>query len=240
METDIEQGASPAATATVSPPAVVLEAALFAILKKKAEAGEGAFAKHIQAVALAYGTEATAISAAYEAAVAAEKAKVEAEARAKRIGEKRTKVDAWSKSNIDTFTVPKSVIVLMEKALAFAKTISDEDSQVTLVPTFGLNERGEPTVMLSSTGLAAAGAPRASTSSAGNGTHSEKSRISPWLAYEKGRTMGDTFVLSRKGPGSFRDETKGQDIPSKGMTKWIRSYYPDSHTAGVLKEYGQL
>ena len=231
-----------AATKTEAPAApkvsITLDAFVFGILKKKALAGEAAFKKHIATMAAAYDCETVEVVATYESMVAAEAARVAAEAKNKRIVEKKTKSDAWVIANLNTFTVPKSVITLLEKAREHAKTLCDADSQVTMVPMFGLNEKGEPTVTLSSTGLSTSGtAPRAST---GDGTRSEKSRISPWVAYQDGCKKGDAFRISKVATGKFRDESRNEDIPNKGFTKWVRSYYADSHTAAILKGYGQL
>lgn len=224
-------------TTEAKPTAITLDAMVFGILKKKAEAGEAALKGHIAKVAMAYGVEALEVTTAYEAMILAEKARIEFEAKAKRILDKKVKADAWVLANLNTFTVPKSVITLLEKARDYAKTLCDGDSQVTMVPVFGLNEKGEPTVTLSSNGLNAGSTPRTST---GDGTTSEKSRVSPWVAYEEGRKKGDTFVISKVASGKFRDETRGEEIPGKGFTKWIGSYYGTSHTAAVLKKYGQL
>lgn len=235
---EADKGAEVATAPSSEPKAVItLDGHVIGILKRKAEQGEAALKKHIANVALAYGVEAVEVSSAFEAALAAEKARVEAEAKAKRIGEKRTKADAWAEAHLKTFTVPKSIITLMEKARDFGKTLCDADSQVVLSPSFSLNEKGEPVVTLVSSGLSASSAP---PRAARDGTISEKSRISPWQAYQDGVKQGDSFRITRLGPGSFRDETRGEVIPKKGFTKWIRSYYGTSATAASLKKYGQL
>jgi hypothetical protein len=229
--------ATPAPATTEEKQSITLDSFVLGILKKKATQGESAFKKHLGVMAAAFGCEASEVNAAYETAIAAEKARAEAEAKAQRILAKKVKADKWAEENLKTFTVPKSIITLLEKARDAGKNLCDADSQVTLTPTFTLNEKGEVVVGLSSTGLSSSGggAPRQTS-----GDKSEKSRISPWVAYQDGVKKGDTFRITRLDAGKFRDETRGEDIPNKGFTKWIRSYYPTSNTATILKGYGQL
>lgn len=66
---------------------------------------------------------------------------------------------------------------------------------------------------------------------------SEKSRISPFLAYERGVKAGDTFKLEKLGTRAYRDEA-GREFTN--LTGWIRQNQPNSHTADVLRRYGQL
>lgn len=226
-------------TEATAKPSLKLDAYVVGILKKREETGPEALNKHIAALALAYCVDAEVVETAYQNFLKEERAKVEAEAKAKRIAEKKKKVDAWVEANLKPFTVPKSVIKLLVDSRDFGKTLCDADSQVTIQPIFGLNEQGEPVVSFTASGLSASGGASTGTRSS-DGTTSEKSRISPWAAWQQGSQKGDTFVIERLGPGSFRDATRNEDIPNKGLTKHIGAHYPDSQTAAILRKYGQL
>lgn len=225
-------------TTEVAKPTIKLDSYLVSIMKKREEAGPEALKKHIAALAVAYCVDAEVVEQAYQNFLKEEKAKAEAEARAKRIAAKKAKVDDWVAANLKPFTVPKSVIKLLVDARDFSKTLCDEDSQVNLQPMFIVNENGEPSVTFTVSGLNASGGSTSTRSS--DGTTSEKSRISPWAAWQQGAQKGDTFIIERLGPGVFRDATRNEDIPSKGLTKWIGTHYPDSQTAAILRKYGQL
>jgi len=66
---------------------------------------------------------------------------------------------------------------------------------------------------------------------------SQKSVISPWLAYERGQKMGDTFRVEKLGTRHYRSES-GEEFSN--ITGWIRQNHPQSHAAAVLRRYGQL
>lgn len=70
-----------------------------------------------------------------------------------------------------------------------------------------------------------------------NSELSSKSVISPWLAYERGTKMGDTFKLEKVGTRHYKSES-GEEFTN--LTGWICTNQPNSHTAAVLKRYGQL
>jgi hypothetical protein len=76
------------------------------------------------------------------------------------------------------------------------------------------------------------------TTNVANSELSSKSVISPWLAYEKGQKMGDTFKVERVGNRHWRNPENGEEFTN--LTGWIRTNHPDSHAAAVLKRYGQL
>lgn len=66
---------------------------------------------------------------------------------------------------------------------------------------------------------------------------SQKSVISPWLAYERGQKMGDTFRVEKLGTRHYKADT-GEEFSN--ITGWIRQNHPNSHAAAVLRRYGQL
>lgn len=66
---------------------------------------------------------------------------------------------------------------------------------------------------------------------------SQKSVISPWLAYERGQKMGDTFRVEKLGTRHYKADT-GEEFSN--ITGWIRQNHPNSHAASVLRRYGQL
>lgn len=70
-----------------------------------------------------------------------------------------------------------------------------------------------------------------------NSELSDKSVISPWLAYERGVKAGDTFKLEKLSTRHYKDES-GEEFSN--LTGWIRQNQPNSQTAAILKRYGQL
>lgn len=66
---------------------------------------------------------------------------------------------------------------------------------------------------------------------------SSKSVISPWMAYERGVKLGDTFKVEKLAARHYRDEN-GEEFTN--LTGWIRQNHPESKTAEILKRYGQL
>jgi hypothetical protein len=70
-----------------------------------------------------------------------------------------------------------------------------------------------------------------------NSELSAKSVISPWLAYERGQKMGDTFRIEKVGTRHYKSEA-GEEFTN--LTGWIRQNQPNSHAAAVLRRYGQL
>lgn len=218
---------------------ITLDTMLYNILKQKqTDGGDDAVKGHAAKAADVYGIDAGVIT---ESFVAMRKAEIEREAataRANRIGEKAKKVESFTK-DVTGFTPNKAMVELLNKGDALVKSLSDDDSKVNFEIVIRLNDGGNPVVGVNYTGITAS-TPRAST---GNRTHSEKgdkSRISPWEAWERGKQAGDTFVIEKVAKGQFRDVTRNEEIPRRGLTAWIGKHYPDSKTAGFLREYGQL
>lgn len=84
--------------------------------------------------------------------------------------------------------------------------------------------------------------PRISGGRAGRNTKnpdemSDKSRISSWEALQKGNAAGDGIEVEKLGRRDYRD-SEGYEF--KNLTAYIREYFPESHTADILRKYGQM
>src|SRR5690606_36316864 len=77
---------------------------------------------------------------------------------------------------------------------------------------------------------------RAGRNAKGPEEMSEKSRISSWEALQKGIAAGDSIEVEKLGRREHRD-SEGYEF--KNLTAYIKEFYPESHTANILRKYGQ-
>lgn len=63
------------------------------------------------------------------------------------------------------------------------------------------------------------------------------SRVSAWQAYLRGVKAGDKFKVTRV---ARRRYTTGRGAQFTNLTVWIRDVHPKSHTAEILRQYGQI
>lgn len=119
-------------------------------------------------------------------------------------------------------TVPSSLIELVNRVAALAEQMSTKDNKVRY--RVYLENDGERVVARYSL--------RGTGSSVGGG-------LDGFTAYERGCRAGDSFTITRRGPGLFRDNTRGEDIPKYGLVKWLKQYYPESQTVAILTKAGK-
>lgn len=230
---------TPTTTPTVE--TIVLDPMLYQVLKKRhGEGGDDAVKQHATLASQVYPIGAEVITASFISMRKAEQEREALDAKNARINAKSGKCQEFI-SLVKSFTPNKSFIDLMEKGQKLCASLSDDDSKVSFSVVINYSEDGKALVITPSfTGITPGAAKRTTTNTTGGDGKSDKSRISPWAAYQRGVEKGDAFVIKKVSKGTFRDETKGQDIPPKGMTKWIRDNYPNSNTANILREYKQL
>jgi hypothetical protein len=220
---------------------ITLDTMLYNVLKKRqTDGGDNAMKEHAALAAGIYGLTAEVISDSFVAMRKTEQEREALDAKNKRIVAKAEKVKEYI-TIVKNFTPSKTFVEMMEKGRALVDSLSDADSKVTFNVTVGFSDDGKNVILTPNfTGISAVSGAAKRATPTGNGDKGDKSRISPWEAYQRGKAAGDPFTISKVEKGKFRDETKNADIPPRGFTKWIRENYPESKTAAVLREYNQL
>lgn len=187
----------------------LLQGAVLDALRADKALGEEAFTKRINQLAGATFNIAGDIVSEFDAIVARES----------RAASEGTLID-FAKG----FTPTASVIELFNQGVEMAKSFSTDDKTVNFSLTIEM------------VGDALTFVPR--FSGKGN-TTSTGTNISGWAAYERGIKKGDTFEIRRVSKGEFRDVSRGEDIPQRGMVKWILTHYPDSKASVILGAAGK-
>lgn len=186
-----------------------LQPQILAGLKEQKGVGDEAFSSRVSMLASAVGYGEGDLVAGFERVVLKE-----------RIDSKRAEFDSALRGQ----TLSASMIELFNRGVALANELSEEGRNVSFRMLIEPGESGVPVIRGNFRGA------RASSGGPGSG-----SRIDGWTAYQRGVKAGDSFVIQRTAKGEFRDETRNQDIPGRGLIKWIGEYYPDSKTAEILK-----
>lgn len=180
-------------------------------LKEQKAAGDVAFNERAQMLATAAGYELADVVSEFNAIV---------------VHERRSSLEAELMAEAKGHTVSASISSLFERGNDLATQFSTEDAKVNF--SLGVERATDGTLRL---------VPRFTGSRGGKATGG--SNVDGWTAFERGSNNGDTFVIERLAPGEFRDATRGEAVPKRGLIKWILTHYPDSKAAGILKAAGK-
>jgi len=126
------------------------------------------------------------------------------------------------KAAVAGIKLPKGIQNVTAK---MAKMEKDFDIQVFIV----IDSEGNVSARISGA--------RAGRNAKGPEEMSEKSRISSWEALQKGIAAGDSIEVEKLGRREYRD-SEGYEF--KNLTAYIKEFYPESHTANILRKYGQI
>lgn len=143
------------------------------------------------------------------------------------VQERRASLEAEILTQAKGYTVPASIIELFNRGSEMAEQFSTEDSKVNFNLSIESTSDGSLRLVPRFSGKRG----RATTTGGGN--------IDGFTAFERGVKKGDSFVIERRGRGDFYDVTRNEDVPKRGLIKWILTHYPDSESANILKAAGK-